>query len=248
MRGNHSGQCRRRAYGRSIPACAGEPVAIQPSTPPDWGLSPRVRGNHGVIWVPNDGVIWRVPDDAERLRGLSPRVRGNHEHHAKEVANDRSIPACAGEPSTTWCRCCTTPVYPRVCGGTSTLATPHGRLLGLSPRVRGNRTDPQGSSARSSGLSPRVRGNRTGCPQARLLTWSIPACAGEPSTRVYNPGTSLGAGLSPRVRGNLHRDDAGLSEHRLLRSIPACAGEPPSSSLGRPWVRVYPRVPPSTRR
>ena len=93
-----------------------------------------------------------------------------------------------------------TPVYPRVCGGTFPIIWPMIMLLGLSPRVRGNR----------SALA---------C--VSLSDGSIPACAGEPYCRTPRAASSevyprvcggtirriavsmIGKGLSPRVRGNL---------------------------------------------
>ena len=153
----------------------------------------------------------------------------------------RSIPACAGEPS-----CARTYrrypwVYPRVCGGTSTAADSDSVSIGLSPRVRGNRTTP---------------------PKRNANLRSIPACAGEPlesppqccGSQVYprvcggTPST-LGAagsigGLSPRVRGNRP-----LWPPRCRRggSIPACAGEPWQLFAARVSVWVYPRVCGGTR-
>ena len=50
--------------------------------------------------------------------GLSPRVRGNRLTGTQPSSDQRSIPACAGEPSVS---SRVTPgfrVYPRVCGGT----------------------------------------------------------------------------------------------------------------------------------
>ena len=92
--------------------------------------------------------------------GLSPRVRGNPLLPGNIVLRSGSIPACAGEPSA----CCfngrSPRVYPRVCGGTD-LAGLYVHLgVGLSPRVRGNRST-DGSTSRRNG--------------------SIPACAGEPA-------------------------------------------------------------------
>ena len=90
-------------------------------------------------------------------------------------------------------------VYPRVCGGTMQAIAARIALLGLSPRVRGNRF----------GFTPPQKGLR-----------SIPACAGEPRTRLTSSYPSAvyprvcggtrrttssrrsGNGLSPRVRGN----------------------------------------------
>ena len=159
------------------------------------------------------------------VRGLSPRVRGNPAIGAAFTFQNRSIPACAGEPPARCRRAAFGGVYPRVCGGTR-LAIRH--TLG------------------SSGLSPRVRGNPRTKAEEIFNARSIPACAGEPvsnsvfasAARVYPRvcgGTSLAvssiplaAGLSPRVRGNL-----GLSRLPILLawSIPACAGEPVFSRL-----------------
>ena len=55
------------------------------------------------------------------IMGLSPRVRGNPIAAADEVKAGRSIPACAGEPSSDILYPAALKVYPRVCGGTSLL-------------------------------------------------------------------------------------------------------------------------------
>ena len=94
----------------------------------------------------------------------------------------RSIPACAGEPASSLPRGSNaSAVYPRVCGGTR-----------------------QGNGLRASmGLSPRVRGKVAGCSACDHASRSIPACAGEPTSRTAAvPCVRLPAGLSPRVRGN----------------------------------------------
>ena len=70
-----------------------------------------------------------------------------------------SIPACAGEPLIFIAHSPCARVYPRVCGGTSKYMNDTMELLGLSPRVRGNRFAPVSDE-------PGIR--------------SIPACAGEP--------------------------------------------------------------------
>ena len=126
-------------------------------------------------------------------------------------------------------------VYPRGCGGTSVSGSPNGGLVGLSPRVRGNR-------CRARWTQPPRR--------------SIPAGAGEPpgaapgSTRhgVYPRGcggTSQewwgrleATGLSPRVRGNLLPLRARRCKYG---SIPAGAGEPPGLGRARRRGEVYPR-------
>ena len=134
--------------------------------------------------------------------GLSPRVRGNPSTLWLGLAIIGSIPACAGEPVRDRKKSSARWVYPRVCGGTLTTNPHYAHLVGLSPRVRGNRA-----------LSL-LRRDGSG---------SIPACAGEPkqpdcaetANRVYprvcggtnrkRENHSEAAGLSPRVRGNLYR-------------------------------------------
>ena len=141
-------------------------------------------------------------------------------------------------------------------------------LIGLSPRVRGNRMGAfyqrvinrstprvRGNPLLQSGhLSPRVRGNLARGKAANLR--SIPASAGEPgqphglewTTAVYPRecgGTGAGrahwmptGGLSPRVRGNL----CGLpSRLPARRSIPASAGEPTRPPSIQSSAAVYPR-------
>ena len=146
--------------------------------------------------------------------GLSPRVRGNHSLNARLEERERSIPACAGEPTrrTTWTR--PYGVYPRVCGGTFLFGVIRPRRLGSIPACAGEPRLSGALPAGVSGLSPRVRGNLP------LTTSCAPA-----------------NGLSPRVRGNhlLQSLDARQG------SIPACAGEPHGVSVNRRG-EVYPRV------
>ena len=95
-------------------------------------------------------------------RGLSPRVRGNRNERVNLVKPLRSIPACAGEPTTGAIGGYADGVYPRVCGGTAPAPALRTTSGGLSPRVRGNRQIP-----------------RYDFPDVG----SIPACAGEPYRR-----------------------------------------------------------------
>ena len=168
--------------------------------------------------------------------GLSPRVRGNLNPSGAVCGGRRSIPACAGEPSQPPAGQREHRVYPRVCGGTLGLHYALAAVIGLSPRVRGNRV-----LAISRALRDR----------------SIPACAGEPLAPFPSPdvrgvyprvcgGTSrwrdcrrLYGGLSPRVRGN-PTGICGTGTTR--RSIPACAGEPAGRPELQPGPPVYPRV------
>ena len=135
----------------------------------DYGLSPRVRGNptrgrslaNGYGSIParageppltafcasRKGVYPRacggtVPGVAGAVtgRGLSPRVRGNREHRRAAHERRGSIPARAGEPQAIPAGQRLPEVYPRACGGTGSNRIRIWQRVGLSPRVRGNRT------------------------------------------------------------------------------------------------------------
>ena len=168
--------------------------------------------------------------------GLSPRVRGNRVQQVGNIAVQRSIPACAGEPASPTTPPAMPAVYPRVCGGTAQNKRGKNLREGLSPRVRGNL-----AKYLSKGTAP----------------GSIPACAGEPhsaspaapastvyprvcggTVRALLPDVPM-RGLSPRVRGNPIRTRTALWS---LWSIPACAGEPMRFALKPAPLRVYPRV------
>ena len=91
---------------RSIPACAGEPVAPERYYYPRT-VYPRVcGGTENILGLALTSV------------GLSPRVRGNR--LLADLLEDAigSIPACAGEPRCGHSRAGLIKVYPRVCGGT----------------------------------------------------------------------------------------------------------------------------------
>ena len=208
VRGNHHhrrwpGQAR-----RSIPACAGEPTGRGGGWYAVW-VYPRVCG----------GTAFGLGSMCGR-RGLSPRVRGNLTMAILHRSDIGSIPACAGEPGKRSQAFFEGKVYPRVCGGTTPLAT--------------NQCD-------TPGLSPRVRGNHYALLVGRRNTRSIPACAGEPATAPSTTGSEkvyprvcggtvrlhraphVRPGLSPRVRGN---QPGTFQRNKGVGSIPACAGEP----------------------
>ncbi len=193
---------------RSIPARAGEPA--------HWNLWRR----HSEVYPRACGGTAQVDDQLPRLLGLSPRVRGNRGRAPKQPILAGSIPARAGEPSTIPSWVSISPVYPRACGGTAQVDDQLPRLLGLSPRVRGN---PRSARARSrtSGSIPARAGepgsHPTSCRSARVYPR---ACGG---TMPSRSGLADLPGLSPRVRGN-HYPPVRIVVS--VRSIPARAGEP----------------------
>ena len=152
VRGNLSLALRADTRIRSIPACTGEPA---PGPCPRLLLVvyPRVYGG-----TPPAGSDMFTP------YGLSPRVRGNLLNGAPRCGQQRSIPACTGEPAGQAGPALRPEVYPRVYGGTGVPLfndLPH---YGLSPRVRGNRRTPTSN---------------------RTASRSIPACTGEPLRTLH---------------------------------------------------------------
>ena len=170
-----SGNTRRHAHG-SIPACAGEPGSMRSTR----ALEPP---------------------------GSIPACAGEPEPYLlRAVISGGSIPACAGEPGPSVTgilpRSRFYRVYPRLCGGTESMATDLRAASRVYPRLCGGTT----------AISGQRRDGDKG---------SIPACAGEP---ILGYGAAKSTpGLSPPVRGN-----QALLKGRVLRagSIPACAGEP----------------------
>ena len=245
-------------------ACGGTGVMLISSTP-QYGLSPRVRGNRCHWAHPPRGprsiparagepprslcgiAKWAVYPRAcggtegsvlvqEEGDGLSPRVRGNRTAPGITGRRWRSIPARAGEPDVSPLIHSAIRVYPRACGGTGQAVAAVDQQQGLSPRVRGNHA---GTAAQPGGAG------------------SIPARAGEPHRLVVPPdparvypracgGTDAGfggrvpvEGLSPRVRGN--RPLVAVVA-LVLGSIPARAGEPPWYTERSRRDGVYPRA------
>ena len=154
VRGNLHLPLRVAHLGRTIPACAGEPRPPAARARPVRDY-PRVCGGTFQVTVP-----------LHDAQGLSPRVRGNHGILPPVKADNRTIPACAGEPHYCPDSCVPAEDYPRVCGGT------------LRCQVE---------CVVTGGLSQRVRGNREKLLDGFASCRTIPACAGEPF-RAGAPG------------------------------------------------------------
>ncbi len=152
VRGNHIQREGLSLADGPIPARAGEP-AIARRAGPLGRAYPRACG----------GTMNALQSEISVL-GLSPRVRGN-QHRRERFGNRQGpIPARAGEPSARTGRRERQRAYPRACGGTKKRNGPPVTVMGLSPRVRGNRaTGAVGAGA--------------GGP--------IPARAGEPSGMLF---------------------------------------------------------------
>ena len=224
MRGNPVVRRRGDARQRSIPAHAGEPCGD------------RARRLPAVVYPRACGGTSQETTPASPGVGLSPRMRGNHRGRARAVRRLRSIPAHAGEPRRGRSRRRPVRVYPRACGGTSSLSMFAHSIAGLSPRMRGNplsccsTTERWGSIPAHAG-EPRVR------VSVGSVLWVYPrACGG---TTISASGSPVTGGLSPRMRGNQgNRADA----HRRTGSIPAHAGEPRNGNPHLSRSGVYPRA------
>ena len=173
------------------------------------GLSPRVRGHHGVLdagrflsgSIPACAGAPLTAEAGRIVAQVYPRVCGGTTQLVVEVvtygvyprvcggtstadtpgtSESASIPACAGAPETNPRTAAGHRVYPRVCGGTSS-------------------SRPSRSSR--SGLSPRVRGHQRHDHRDALRVWSIPACAGAPPS-LAEADTLFK--VYPRVCGGTH--------------------------------------------
>ena len=173
-----------------IPACAGQPSASLIRT----SLSrayPRVCG---------------ATDEGQRLlhdlQGLSPRVRGNQLRHCPAPSVNGPIPACAGQPWVNWDSMLGLGAYPRVCGATKEILCSQRLVMGLSPRVRGNRPW-KSSRTRRAGPIPACAGQPERICRFALAGWAYPRVCG--ATLRNFRRLRLRSGLSPRVRGNRTR-------------------------------------------
>ena len=188
MRGNHIYIKGIGRYNRSIPAHAGEPTPDKKAHLSAW-VYPRACGG-----------------TAEGTQGahceVYPRACGGTQPRGHKMAPSRVYPrACGGTDSQPW-PVVGSRVYPRACGGTVVW------FAVVCPRM---------------GLSPRMRGNRSVWAGERHYTRVYPrACGGTPANRVCRHN---GTGLSPRMRGNRR----GFLRRG---SIPAHAGEPPVLKAG----------------
>ena len=127
-------------------------------------------------------------------------------------------------------------VYPRACGGTKLPPGMRGPVIGLSPRVRGNRRRRRVEAAQHRSIPARAGEPPRRFPH-RPYDQVYPRACGGTEVRVYSlNGTK---GLSPRVRGN---PPPHIELPPDTWSIPARAGEPALIASLVCIHRVYPRA------
>ena len=224
MRGNRGRWRGRGLSGGSIPAHAGEPPTPFRSATKT-RVYPRACGGTG-------------PQLAKpvAIEGLSPRMRGNLVESVAAARDVGSIPAHAGEPTTTTGMRTNVRVYPRACGGTHDLARDLLTFQGLSPRMRGN-PEKGLERARAIGSIPAHAGEPVQAfPGYREPGVYPRACGGTAAEAVDAARTQ---GLSPRMRGNPWLTDVPAD---YGGSIPAHAGEPAAVVAEVAAAGVYPRA------
>ena len=165
MRGNPWKDQNNITYTGSIPAHAGKPQS-RGSRRASSGVYPRACGETCKKAVSQAGWL-----------GLSPRMRGNQIETYDDAVLAGSIPAHAGKPSFRAQSSRPHRVYPRACGETCLAVVERHGVMGLSPRMRGNRY-------RSFGLC--------------LAAGSIPAHAGKPAKDAV---AETALGVYPRACG-----------------------------------------------
>ena len=171
---------------RFIPAPAGNTAfgASESGLPP---VHPRACGEH----APGDGR-------RRRIVGSSPRLRGTHERHHHDGAEDRFIPAPAGNTRRPTRARPRTTVHPRACGEHCPSDYLRAAFIGSSPRLRG--TPEIGPDALELGrFIPAPAGNTASAPPWRRVAPVHPRACGEHFNGAYTAAS--GTGSSPRLRG-----------------------------------------------
>ena len=168
VRGTQQGVSLALGRNRFIPACAGNSSPLNPIAWTRYGSSPRVRGTlwarpagqrhrrfipacagnsataatrstSGPVHPRVCGELTLKTAKSAFVAGSSPRVRGTLAKDLAVQLRRRFIPACAGNSSSVWGRCCVRPVHPRVCGELQSASHTSSGTVGSSPRVRGTR-------------------------------------------------------------------------------------------------------------
>ena len=199
------------AAKRSIPAPAGE-TASRPGRETPRTVHPRACGGNHFEWIGAGIVI-----------GPSPRLRGKRLAPDDRFQPAGSIPAPAGETTSTGRRIACRRVHPRACGGNWRRRAARRRSQ-VHPRACGGNGRHLRLRRRVGGPSPRLRGKPYFGSPSNSSTGSIPAPAGEtrptprrsPRRRVHPRAcggnkrkkavSQYRNGPSPRLRGKHHLD------------------------------------------
>ena len=206
-RGKHGRPRYVRAFQRSIPAWAGETLALLRFLR-QLAVYPRVGGGN-----------WAAAFIVSNNRGLSPRGRGKPELSNLRIRRIGSIPAWAGETRRLDTGYGGNEVYPRVGGGNFCVNAIVAVSRGLSPRGRGKRLCYRCPALDTRSI-PAWAGETSLHPNSGMPLWVYPRVGGG-NVRLRAAQRSS-PGLSPRGRGKRILAGANI---RCRRSIPAWAGE-----------------------
>ena len=268
MRGEH-GSCRgpRISRVRFIPACAGNTASGRfPHI--SSAVHPRMRGEHrntspthaaasgsspharGTLYHDNSKTIierfipacagntcFATPSMAVSM--VHPRMRGEHARWAgADVRAVGSSPHARGTPGGNWHFRGAHRFIPACAGNTSVQGEGRGKGA-VHPRMRGEHTGHSGRLTSSAGSSPHARGTLTRTCTVSVMSWFIPACAGNTADRraacwgqlvhprmrgehsMPGPCSMACTGSSPHARGTRAPIRGFLGSCRF---IPACAG------------------------
>ena len=216
--------------GRFIPACAGNtlhPVLLLLIL----SVHPRMRGEHrntspthaaasgsspharGTLYHDNSKTIierfipacagntcFATPSMAVSM--VHPRMRGEHARWAgADVRAVGSSPHARGTPGGNWHFRGAHRFIPACAGNTSVQGEGRGKGA-VHPRMRGEHTGHSGRLTSSAGSSPHARGTLTRTCTVSVMSWFIPACAG--NTFQSRPRKYCTA-VHPRMRGEHRR-------------------------------------------
>ena len=174
-------------------------------------------------------------------KGLSPLARGNLPVSCRTAVLAGPIPARAGQPSEALMQSLRSWAYPRSRGATELSPMLAGRVGGLSPLARGNRTLAHAGRARRGPIPARA-GQPWSVRGLRWKPWAYPRSRG--ATWCSTLARTLQTGLSPLARGNPTR---ALPLRPLRGPIPARAGQPARLLKASRAPRAYPRSRGATR-
>ena len=173
-RGSQRDEDRVVVAGRSIPAHAGQPTHRAAPTPSE-RVHPRSRG-----------AATRARPIAPNTAGPSPLTRGSRGRRRQGILAAGSIPAHAGQPSSTSTSWCQKGVHPRSRGAAGIVGDDHHASPGPSPLTRGSRTARRGPP---SGLRsiPAHAGQPSRCRRGRVRCSVHPRSRGAATTPTVSP-------------------------------------------------------------
>ena len=163
-------------------------------------------------------------------------MRGKHVDYVINKANQRIIPAHAGQTRRAIDAQRATTDHPRACGANAMIAISPPLICGSSPRMRGKPAN-MAKELIKNRIIPAHAGQTRSRPPTSLSRPDHPRACGANTIRAENLLRNLGS--SPRMRGKLAFRLVGLAGRRI---IPAHAGQTPYSPAIRLMNMDHPRA------